>query len=154
VFLRKKHKLDKAEIMREKKEWQEEKELLEISQKVNQEKRKLKNPLSQLTTTKLIILFLFINCTIIEIFTGWVTVKCISVAIATGMMLDLTPLNTLIGTVVAEVMGFCIYALKSAKENSKSGIVYETAMRQLDAGVNEPEEQEEEETIIDENAMG
>ena len=37
----------------------------------------------------------------------------------------------LITTVVAEVIGFGIYALKSTKENTEGGIVFETAMREL-----------------------
>lgn len=47
----------------------------------------------------------------------------------TATMPDFTPLVTLIGAVVSEVIGFAIYALKAMKENSKGGIVYDTAMR-------------------------
>ena len=56
-------------------------------------------------------------------------IKGISVALATGMALDMTPLVTLIGTGVAEVIGYGIYALKSTKENTVGGIVYESAMK-------------------------
>ena len=38
----------------------------------------------------------------------------------------------LITTVVAEVIGFGIYALKSTKENTEGGIVFETAMREFE----------------------
>lgn len=38
----------------------------------------------------------------------------------------------LITTVVAEVIGFGVYALKSAKENTEGGIIYETTMRELE----------------------
>lgn len=127
--------------------WENEKELLEMDQKINRERRKLKNPLFNLTTTKLIMLFLFINCTIVEIFTGWVTVKCIALAVITEMGVDLTPLITLIGAVVTEVMSFCVYAVKSARENQAGGIVYETAIRQLDAVPAEPDPEPEEEAM-------
>lgn len=41
---------------------------------------------------------------------------------------DLTPLITLIGAVVSEVIGFAIYSIKAAKENTSGGIVYDLAM--------------------------
>ena len=37
---------------------------------------------------------------------------------------DFSALQSLITAVVAEVVGFAIYALKSTKENTKGGIVY------------------------------
>lgn len=113
-----------------------------MDQRINRERRKLKNPLFNLTTTKLIMLFLFINCTIVEIFTGWVTVKCIALAAVTEMGVDLTPLITLIGAVVTEVMSFCVYAVKSARENTQGGVVFETAMRALDGTPAEDEDEE------------
>ena len=36
---------------------------------------------------------------------------------------------TLIGSVIGEVIGFAIYSLKSAKENSEGGIVYDSIFR-------------------------
>ena len=41
---------------------------------------------------------------------------------------DFSPLVALIGAVIGEVIGFAVYSLKSAKENTKNGIVYEQAM--------------------------
>lgn len=86
--------------------------------------------MKKISCTKLIVLFLFLNCTIIEIFTGWVTVQNILLAQNFGIALDFTPLVTLVGTIVSEVFGFAVYAAKSAKENSKGGIVYDSAMRE------------------------
>lgn len=82
----------------------------------------------KINTTKKIVLFLFINCTIIELFTGWVTIQSLMLAENYMMPVDFTPLVTLIGAVVSEVLGFAIYAVKSAKENSKGGIVYDTTI--------------------------
>lgn len=80
------------------------------------------------STSKLLIFFLFLNCTIVEAFTGWVTIKSFHLAETMGIPIDFSPLLALIGAVVGEVFGFAIYSLKSAKENSANGIVYEMAM--------------------------
>ena len=93
--------------------------------------------MKKISCTKLIILFLFVNCTLVELFTGWVIVKNLALA-AAGVALDLTPLTTLVGTVVAEVLGFAVYAAKATKENSKGGIVYDSTFSQ----VNEEETEE------------
>lgn len=84
-------------------------------------------------TGKVLMWFLFVNCTIVELFTGWVTVQSFKLAYATMITPDFTPLNTLVGTIVAEVIGFAVYCIKSMKENTKGGIVYEAAMRSLDS---------------------
>ena len=76
----------------------------------------------------MLILFLFINCTIIELFTGWATIQSIQLTIQTGLAPDFTPLVTLIGAVVGEVTGFAVYAAKSTKENTAGGIVYDCAL--------------------------
>lgn len=86
----------------------------------------------KISCTKLIILFLFINCTLVEFFTGWVIVKNLALAATCGIALDLTPLTTLVGTVVAEVLGFAVYAAKSTKENTKGGIVYDSTFANLE----------------------
>jgi hypothetical protein len=113
--------------------WQREKEVLEKKYKLKQEKREFKKQfLPKISTSKLLILFLFINCTIIELFTGFVTLKSLDLTTLTMANPDFTPLVALIGAVVSEVVGYAVYALKSAKENTAGGITYETAMRQID----------------------
>lgn len=113
--------------------WQREKEVLERKYKLKQEKREFKKQfLPKISTSKLLILFLFINCTIIELFTGFVTLKSLNLTTLTMANPDFTPLVALIGAVVSEVVGYAVYALKSAKENTAGGITYETAMRQID----------------------
>jgi hypothetical protein len=87
----------------------------------------------KISTSKALICFLFLNCIVIEIFTGWVTVQSINIALALGCAPDFTPLNSLIGAVVGEVIGFAIYAMKAAKENSQGGITYETTMANLNS---------------------
>lgn len=113
--------------------WQREKEVLERKYKLRQEKREFKKQfLPKISTSKLLILFLFINCTIIELFTGFVTLKSLDLTTLTMANPDFTPLVALIGAVVSEVVGYAVYALKSAKENTAGGITYEAAMRQID----------------------
>ena len=124
-------KADK-EIVLQEKQWEKEKSLQERKYKIKKEKRELKSLYGfKLPTSKLLILFLFINCTLIELFTGWVTIKSIDLATLTMVGPDFTPLVTLIGAVVSEVIGFAIYAIKSAKENTEGGIIYETTMAKL-----------------------
>lgn len=79
----------------------------------------------KISTTKILVTFLFINCTLLEIFTGWMTIWNLILARDVGASIDFTPLITLIGVVIGEVFGFAIYALKSMKENTKGGLVYE-----------------------------
>ena len=113
--------------------WQREKEVLERKYKLKQEKREFKKQfLPKISTSKLLILFLFINCTIIELFTGFVTLKSLDLTTLTMANPDFTPLVALIGAVVSEVVGYAVYALKSAKEPTAGGITYEEAMRQID----------------------
>lgn len=124
---------EEREITIKEHRWQREKEVLERKYKLKQEKREFKKQfLPKISTSKLLILFLFINCTIIELFTGFVTLKSLNLTTLTMANPDFTPLVTLIGAVVSEVVGYAVYALKSAKENTVGGITYETAMRQID----------------------
>lgn len=124
---------EEREITIKEHRWQREKEVLERKYKLKQEKREFKKQfLPKISTSKLLILFLFINCTIIELFTGFVTLKSLNLTTLTMANPDFTPLVALIGAVVSEVVGYAVYALKSAKENTAGGITYETAMRQID----------------------
>lgn len=124
---------EEREITIKEHRWQREKEVLERKYKLKQEKREFKKQfLPKISTSKLLILFLFINCTIIELFTGFVTLKSLDLTTLTMANPDFTPLVALIGAVVSEVVGYAVYALKSAKENTVGGITYETAMRQID----------------------
>lgn len=112
-------------------DWAKEKDIIERKNKIELEKKAIKP--KKITTTKLLLLFLFLNCTAIEIFTGWVTIQEIIIAknSYTYSNIDFSPLVTLIGAVVGEVIGFAVYALKSIKENTKNGIIYDTAMHKI-----------------------
>ena len=85
-------------------------------------------------------LFLFISCSAIQIFTIILTFKSISLG-----AVDFSALQSLITAVVAEVIGFAIYSLKSLKENTEGGIVYQTAI--LEAQKNQIQENDEQEAV-------
>lgn len=126
--------ISEKDLLKEEEEWEKNKPLLKRKAKIEKDKQRIESKINnknKLTTTKLIILFLFINCTIIELFTGWTTIQSIHVAFQTGYSPDFSPLTTLIGTVVGEVIGFAIYAAKSTKENCENGITYMKAKHEL-----------------------
>lgn len=78
----------------------------------------------ELPTSKKLIYYLFINCTVIEIFTLIVTLISVLQVSETLTTPDFSPLLALIGAFVTETIGYAIYCLKSAKENTKGGIQY------------------------------
>ena len=119
-------------ILQEVQEWEKDKLYLEKKKQLKQDKRKFFSKIPKISTSKLLILFLFLNCTAIEFFTAWVTINSIELVQITMMAPDFSPLITLIGAVVSEVIGFAIFLIKTAKENTKGGIVYDTAMRNYD----------------------
>ena len=127
-------------ITREEQNWTNQKKYLnkKIELKKDKELFLLKNK-KKISTSKILILFLFINCTVIEIFTGWVTIKSFSYSLMTGNAIDFSPLVTLIGAVVGEVIGFAIYSLKSTKENTAGGVVYDSIFRDRDSINDDPQ---------------
>lgn len=131
MTLKEKEKL----VLQKEKLWEKEKDLLEREYKIEAERKSLKEKFQEkkekIANSKLLIWFLFVNCTLIELFAMWVIYKELNLAADGILSPDLSPLMALISTVVAEVIGFGIYAVKSAKENTAGGIVYETAMREL-----------------------
>lgn len=116
--------------------WAQQKELLERQQKISEEQALFKP--KKLSTSKLLIWFLFINCTLVELFTGFVTLWEMVISSQTFTMPDFTPLVTLISAVVGEAIGFAIYSIKSAKENCRDGIVFETTMQEYLATMPNP----------------
>ena len=125
------------------KDWDKEKQYLNLQQDMKHEREQIKNKYKEqkrkLTTTKFLMFFLFISCSVVELFTIYITIKIINI----GFEIDLTPLTMLITAVVAEVIGFAIYSLKSSKENTKGGIIYETALlKQIQLSKNKEEEEE------------
>ena len=133
MFFHKKKNIIEARIAleEEEKQWAQEKKLLDRLIILRGEQNQYKEKKKKISTSKLLILFLFINCSLIEIFTGWATIKMLNVAFTTGLI-DFTPLVALIGAVVGEVLGYAIYSLKAAKENTINGITYLNAQYEIE----------------------
>ena len=77
--------------------------------------------------SKKALIFLFVNCSLLEIFTGYVTVRSLNLAATLGTPPDFTPLVTIIGAIVGEVVGLACYYAKATKENTIGGITYDSA---------------------------
>lgn len=121
--------LNNKTLTLEEKKWEIEKGYLERAYRLKTEKKAMRRKLlGKISTSKLLISFLFANCTIIEIFTGWTTIKSFELAHELMISPDLTPLVALIGAVVGEVIGYAVYSVKATKENTVGGIVYDQAM--------------------------
>lgn len=128
----------KKQIEIQQKYWAKEKPIVIAEQDLKEDKKETKNRKKEekkkLTTTKFLMFFLFASCTIIQIFTLVVTILSINAGVY-----DFTALQMLITAVVGEVVAFAIYSIKSLKENTKGGIIYETAMWNK---INEEDDQE------------
>lgn len=118
----------RRQVEQEEERWKLEKPLRERQAAIRNDKAEFENKKRKISTSKLLIIFLFVNCTLIEIFTGWAMVKMLSLAFVAGTMIDFTPLVAIIGAVVGEVFGYAIYSLKSTKENTVGGIVYDSVI--------------------------
>lgn len=99
--------------------------------------------MENLSWSKILLLVLFINFFILEIFIGGVTIYTFTVALAIGVMPDFTPLITLIGAVIGQTISYGIYVAKSKAENTKNGITYDLAMREFENNNNNNNEEEE-----------
>lgn len=91
----------------------------ERKRKLKEEEKKYKLKFRLPSTSKLMAVYLFIVLNV---------VLCYSMA-AMWYFRDLTYLGVLITDVAAQVLTYFIYAKKSAMENTKNGIIYESAMR-------------------------
>ena len=123
--------------------WEARRPLVEIQNQIDEEQKELLEKHIQIkfpSWSKLLLVFLFFNFTILEIFIGWVTIKSFSVALSINAMPDFTPLITLISAVIGQTLSYGIYASKSKAENTKDGIIYETAMAGLQSNTNNEEE--------------
>lgn len=104
--------LEKAKLHAEKVKIRQ--ELYDIRHANDRQKEKL-------PTGKKALKFMIINCSIIELYSLF----------AMYMLQDLSPLTTLIAAVVGECVSIISYNIKSSKENTSGGIVYESAMKKL-----------------------
>ena len=114
--------------------WLQLKPTLLQDNKIEQERKEIKNEKSKIklpSWSKMLLVFLFFNFTLLEIFIGYVTIQSFTLAFAIGMMPDFTPLVTLIGLVAGETISYGAYCAKSKAENTRNGITYDSVMYQL-----------------------
>ena len=124
-----KYEKRQKEINEKAENWEIERENIKKCNDIRDEYNQLtKSKTDKLSMSKKALIFLFINCTLVEIFTGWVTIKSFALAFAMGIMPDFSPLLAIIGAVVGEVVGLMTYYAKSTKENTVGGIVYENSL--------------------------
>lgn len=94
--------------------------------KLNQELKEIRHsndkPKEKLSFSKVAFIFMIGNCIVIEIYA----------LIAMFFFGDLSSLSTLIAAVVGECLSFLAFEIKSLKENTVGGIVFESAMKKLD----------------------
>ena len=108
-------------ITEQERHWEREKEILIRKQKIKEEKAEIQKK-SRLPTQKMALYYIVANCTVIEIYS----------MIAMWVFRDLSPLCSLIAAVVGECLAYITYCAKSKTENSKDGIVYELAMKDME----------------------
>lgn len=124
-----KYEKRQKEINEKVENWEIERENIKKCNNIRDEYIQLtKSKTDKLSMSKKALIFLFINCTLVELFTGWVTIKSFALAFAMGIMPDFSPLLAIIGAVVGEVVGLMTYYAKSTKENTVGGIVYENSL--------------------------
>ena len=110
--------------------WSYEKELANanayaLRQKQKQEIREAKHKNDQkkpLSFGKMALVFMLVNCTVIEIYA----------MVVMFLLADLSALPGLIAAIIGETISVISYFAKSTIENKESGITYELAMRSFD----------------------
>lgn len=112
--------------------WANQKAILEQEEQIRRERHQIVAEKKKRTTTKRYMLYLFGTCTLIELFTGYLMIHQMVLAQKGLIVPDMSPQITLISVVVAEVVAFAIYAVKSLKENTVGGVVYDMAMRNIE----------------------
>ena len=115
-------------ISEQEKNWEIEKDNLTRINNLKKEKQEFKTSSKKISASKILMAFLFLNCTGIELYTGYIINKMFSY----GMVPDFSPLLALIGAVVGEVVALAVYFIKSAKENTQGGIVYQSMMNDFE----------------------
>lgn len=119
---------NKSQLQKQRQLWQLQKQALIQKEQIKKEKREIKEKYKQKSKfafSKFLIFFLFLNCTVVEVITFILTFKTVQLGV-----IDFSSLQMLITAIVGEVIGFSIYALKSLKQNTTGGIVYQTAIRE------------------------
>lgn len=98
-----------------------ENESIERKRKLKEEKNKYKHKFKLPSTSKLVLLVVFLMCIEIMIFAQYASI----------VLNDASPLVTLIGIPATLVPTVIAYYIKARSENTKDGLVYEKTMYEL-----------------------
>ena len=97
-----------------------ENESIQRIQQLKDERKKYRTSITdRISTTKLVMVYLFVLLNVILIFA----------MVAMWHFADLSYLGVLITDIAAQIITFIIYAMKSTKENTVGGITYDLAMK-------------------------
>lgn len=116
------------------------------NQVVSEIKHRNDNEKKKIQFSKFLVGFIFIDCLVIQTF-------IMIMIFRSGDTAHLSNLVGLIGTLVAQAISLMSYNKKATAENTSSGIVYETAMREMTSAQNTPT-QNTMATDDDEDAVG
>lgn len=97
---------------------------------------KEKKPLS---FSKMAVIFIFVNCCVIELYS----------MVVMAVFHDLSSLGSLVMAVVGQCASLLGYFIKAGRENTASGIVYETTMMQLQHELGAVNDTEQEQINVD-----
>ncbi len=95
---------------------------VKLKQELNELKHSNDAPKDKLSFSKIAFIFMLSNCVVIEIYA----------LVAMFYFGDLSSLSALIAAVVGECVSFLAFEIKSGKENTSGGIIYESAMKKLE----------------------
>ena len=101
-------------------------EKVKLKQELNELRHSNDKPKEKLSFSKMAFIFMIANCVVIEIYA----------LVAMFFFGDLSSLSALIAAVVGECISFLCFEIKSGKENTTGGIVYESAMKKLEHELN------------------
>ena len=101
-------------------------EKVKLKQELNELRHSNDKPKEKLSFSKIAFIFMIANCVVIEIYA----------LVAMAFFGDLSSLSALIAAVVGECISFLCFEIKSGKENTTGGIIYESAMKKLEHELN------------------
>lgn len=101
-------------------------EKVKLKQELNELRHSNDKPKEKLSFSKMAFIFMIGNCVVIEIYA----------LVAMSFFGDLSSLSALIAAVVGECISFLCFEIKSGKENTTGGIIYESAMKKLEYELN------------------
>ncbi len=110
--MRKEHDRTLDELEKEIEWCQRQKTLYDKKKEIHDLKRSMRR-WKPPTTTKLLMVFIFLNCTVVEVYS----------MVAMWVIMDLSPLYSLITSVVAESLSFAVYAAKAYNETKQEALI-------------------------------